>query len=467
MNRQSISNRSDDTIPSEKTWLAALLMTRNRRILRRFAYFYAQLRGKVALGLASAAFMLSLNPFNTLSAARLPISPTASIPITPGAAGFVVDGDCSLAEAIVNANDDAATHADCLAGSGADTITLVGNTYSYSVGLGSSGYSALPDITSAITIEAAGSIIERADAATMFRLFRVTGIGADFTLNNATLRGGDVLTDTGFTSKGGAVRADDDTNITITNSTISGNSAIRGGGVYIRSANGTISNSTFNDNYSELEGGAIYNRGTTTITNSTISGNTSDTFGGGFYNGGTLTLTRSIVSGNVAAYYNEIANDSTVISDTNLLGHSGGSNATSFDSVIFGVDDITATSDGTIPTALGAILNTTLTDSGGPTLTHALISGSPAIDVVTTSFAPAAVCVSAELDQRGSRRADGPGLGGAACDLGAFEYDSNPAVTAVTLQTLASTTQTRWVPTAISGFFAAAGAWAMRRKYRY
>ena len=34
------------------------------------------------------------------------------------------DGLCSLIEAIVNANDDAATHADCAAGSGADVIEL-------------------------------------------------------------------------------------------------------------------------------------------------------------------------------------------------------------------------------------------------------------------------------------------------------------------------------------------------------
>ena len=37
------------------------------------------------------------------------------------------DGQCSLIEAIVNANNDAATFPDCAAGSGADTIVLPAN----------------------------------------------------------------------------------------------------------------------------------------------------------------------------------------------------------------------------------------------------------------------------------------------------------------------------------------------------
>ena len=34
------------------------------------------------------------------------------------------DGKCALREAIINANDDAATYPDCPSGGGADTITL-------------------------------------------------------------------------------------------------------------------------------------------------------------------------------------------------------------------------------------------------------------------------------------------------------------------------------------------------------
>ena len=43
------------------------------------------------------------------------------------------------------------------------------------------------------------------------------------------------------------------------------------------------------------------NCGTLTLTNSTVSGNSATVFGGGIFNDGTLTLTNSTVSGNNAA----------------------------------------------------------------------------------------------------------------------------------------------------------------------
>ena len=52
-----------------------------------------------------------------------------------------------------------------------------------------------------------------------------------------------------------------------------------------------------------------------------------------------------------------------------------------------------------------------LADNGGPTLTHALLAGSPAIDAADDGVCPA-------TDQRGVPRPQG-----AACDVGAFEYE--------------------------------------------
>jgi hypothetical protein len=49
-----------------------------------------------------------------------------------------------------------------------------------------------------------------------------------------------------------------------------------------------------------------------------------------------------------------------------------------------------------------------LADNGGPTLTHALLAGSPAIDAGDNAVCPA-------TDQRGVAR-------DAACDIGSFEY---------------------------------------------
>ena len=79
-----------------------------------------------------------------------------------------------------------------------------------------------------------------------------------------------------------------------------------------------------------------------------------------------------------------------------------------------------------IGTALSPIdpLLGTLADNGGPTETHALLPGSPAIDAGDPSilFNPA------EFDQRGSpfvRVVDGDGAGGAQIDIGAFEDNSS------------------------------------------
>lgn len=61
-----------------------------------------------------------------------------------------------------------------------------------------------------------------------------------------------------------------------------------------------------------------------------------------------------------------------------------------------------------VPTALAGTLDTTLADNGGPTLTHALVPGSLALDRITAGFP--------DTDQRGVPRPQG-----VAADIGAFE----------------------------------------------
>ena len=91
----------------------------------------------------------------------------------------------------------------------------------------------------------------------------------------------------------------------------------------------------------------------------------------------------------------------TVIANNhNLFGHDGDAGVFGFGP---GATDI-------VPNApLSAILKP-LADNGGPTKTHALPAGSPAIDASPDD----ADC--AATDQRGVRRPQGP-----ACDIGAFE----------------------------------------------
>jgi len=151
------------------------------------------------------------------------------------------------------------------------------------------------------------------------------------------------------------------------------------------------------------------------LRNSTVSGNSAG-YGGGVFNFGTLTLTQTLVSGNTASVrgpeLDNVANGTVAANNFNLVGHNGLTDAQAFSGFTPGPTDLTATSNGNVPTALGAILDTTLANNGGPTQTHELVAGSPAIDAAGTGCPPPAT------DQRGLgvSRPQGP-----ACDIGAFE----------------------------------------------
>ncbi len=152
-------------------------------------------------------------------------------------------------------------------------------------------------------------------------------------------------------------------------------------------------------------GGGIYNVGTATITASTISGNSAENPGGGIDNSGTLTLLTSIVAGN--SYAGQVQD---VWGEFNSLGHNLIGN-TAGSSGWIGTDLLD------IDPKLGPLLN-----NGGPTMTMALLSGSPAIDAGSNDLIPPGV----QYDQRG------PGferIVNGTVDIGAFEYEFLPEPT--------------------------------------
>lgn len=161
----------------------------------------------------------------------------------------------------------------------------------------------------------------------------------------------------------------------------------------------TIINSTIANNFTDaiFGGGGVANDGTgiVTIINSTITGNRIARDGGGGISaeaGSTTTLINTIVAGNEKGDCRS-AEDSAL---PQSLGHnldSDGSCGLSGPGDLSGVDPL-----------LGA-----LADNGGPTLTHALLASSPAIDAGDDAECPAA-------DQREAPRPAGGG-----CDIGAYE----------------------------------------------
>ncbi len=204
--------------------------------------------------------------------------------------------------------------------------------------------------------------------------------------------------------------------------TLAGNSGLFDAGFFNldAAANARIINSTLVSNSGVYDGSGIFNHGTLSVTASTISANYS--YGGisGVSNSGSLSLTHTLVTGG-----DIISNTGTVSgSEYNFFGDSSQTTAELFSGFTPGVMDITASSDGMLPTALADIIELEATsygdviprlaDNGGPTMTVALASGSPAMD------AGAALCE--DTDQRGIPRPQG-----GACDIGAVEIQATVA----------------------------------------
>src|SRR3954463_2165182 len=122
----------------------------------------------------------------------------AGIVVTSAADGAPTnDGQCTLREAIINANrDSTAGSSDCAAGSGADTITFAGGLDGQTIKLSmigdtNGGPSALA-ITSTLTLQGSlgtGITIARDSAVANLRLFHV-GSAGQLTLTNLTLANG-------------------------------------------------------------------------------------------------------------------------------------------------------------------------------------------------------------------------------------------------------------------------------------
>jgi predicted outer membrane repeat protein len=251
----------------------------------------------------------------------------------------------------------------------------------------------------------------------------------------------------------------------ITNSTLSGNTAVDGSGGVILNTRGAITyfeNSTLSDNYSGGNGGAISNVGTglsagqllpqLVVRNSTISGNQAGNNGGGIYSyDGTLEVYQSTLSGNSAVTrggalymatfgsYVGTGNEgistierSTITANDGVGGGGGvavnyyhtsswANSIVSGNTGLAGLEDIDFGANTTVTYTFsqvgGNAMLGPLADNGGPTRTHLPMAGSPVIDAAD----PTATGVA---DQRGFE----PRVVGSAMDMGSVEVGATAQV---------------------------------------
>lgn len=340
--------------------------------------------------------------------------------------GLCSDYHCSLREAVIAANSYL---------NGEAIIHIPAGAYALSIS-GSENTAAMGDLdlTRSMTIIGEGAdntIIDGNQLENVFDIFNPINV----TLSSLTIQNGHSIS---YVSGGGIhVSGSGPSQVTIINAAVTGNTTKGfGGAIAVENSSSTLTilNSVISQNHAAGmntnygHGGAIYNTGTVNIINSTISGNFASNSGGAIYNKANLYINNVTITGNTA-------ND-----DGDTIGSGGGiynysSGITRFkNTVIAGNVDLSSAAPdcgGTnvlisedynlISSLAGCTLNGIvqhnltnvdpllgpLQNNQGPTFTHALQNGSPAINA-----GDPLTC--APTDQRGIPRDPN-------CDIGAYE----------------------------------------------
>ena len=300
---------------------------------------------------------------------------------------------------------------------------LAGTTITFASGLqGTITLNSQLSIDRNLTIDGLGANLLSLSGNNASRVFQINN-GATVTLEGLTIANGfgNNLTGGGIENNG---------TLTISNSRLTNNRANYGAGIN-NTGSLTLLNSTIDNNTAIYGGGGINaDMGTVNIYNSTISGNRAGEGGGILQTSGTLTLNHATVTNNVATWagsglYNYDSYGTTIVKNSiiagnrniytapigdvygsvtsygyNLIGNGSGSNGWGYDRV--------GSNNNVLDLKLG-----TLGNNGGTTPTHALLSGSPAIDAASSDDM---VYEDMAPDQRGvtiqnNRR-----------DIGAFEF---------------------------------------------
>ena len=338
------------------------------------------------------AISISANATVTLSGLTITNGRQTGGNIIGGGGGFLNHGHAAVTDAVITNNT-----AD-IGGGGLDnkgTLSLlrttvtrnnapgqgggINNQHSGSFGTSSSGTLTVTD--SLVTANVAGQ-----GAGIVNDYSTVTLLRSTVSLNNATGNGG------GITNFAYGV-------VNIVDSTVSGNTAVNNAGI-------------------DTGGSSPAASCAVNLRNATITGNQASRSNGGLVNAQyqTVTMANSVLAGNTGGFAPDCAAEVQSLG-YNLIGDTTNCG-------IVGNTSGNRTGDPQLAP---------LTDNGGPTPTHAPLSGSPLIDAGNPAGCVDADGTPLSVDQRGaSRTVDGDGDGNARCDIGAVEAGSGFAIASIT-----------------------------------
>lgn len=212
--------------------------------------------------------------------------------------------------------------------------------------------------------------------------------GAIFNLGNTTLAMSVIKNNTASNTGGGISHGGA---LTMQTTTLSGNHAASGGGLRDFGNSTTILTSTFSGNVASYHGGAIYSSVSTMLRNSTLSGNQSGNGygGGGLYQyGGGSDLQFVTIANNKAGFAGGVYSESlgggsiqmeNVVLSKNKNGNCGGSLLVSLGGNVSSDTYCSVFVQSHDKQNMNVMLGA-LASNGGPTQTHLLLAGSPAIN---------------------------------------------------------------------------------------
>lgn len=373
---------------------------------------------------------------------------SATITVAAGQHDSITDnGACSLAEAIINANDNLATHDDCAPGVDqfdivnipADTINLTGDLPTIDEGMGIYGVGpALTIIDGAGTnhifdyqggdaleiehlslrngfndgdggaLNSGGGVLAVADVS--FVGNEAAGGGAIYSDGELVLRHSEFRDNHALDGHGGAVYSDNE--YLIEGVSFVSNSATDDGGALYTNSNGTVRNSTFHDNASEQGGGGWADNDNDEVFGEhlTFSANEAEQDGGQFNSGaGTVDL--------FATVFVDPVGDTGDCGDINVMNDNG-YNVASDESCEF---DASTSQDNVADPGLGPVA-----ENGGLGQSRLPLEPGVLFDAIPTTDCDPQI----DVDQRQEPRpVDGNEDGTDGCDIGAIEAQVPDPVT--------------------------------------